>query len=87
LLKIEKIRQKLKNVLKILKCAKFCYLDVGVRSAPYHAGLSPNARSKAHNDFIMDKISTIVATVAFGMGIDKRDVRTIIHYGCKCSRR
>ena len=55
---------------------------IGVRSSAYHAGLSPHARSKAHSDFIMDKISTIVATVAFGMGIDKRDVRTIIHYGC-----
>uniref|UniRef100_A0A914C886 ATP-dependent DNA helicase n=1 Tax=Acrobeloides nanus TaxID=290746 RepID=A0A914C886_9BILA len=55
--------------------------SIGVRSSAYHAGLSPHARSKAHSDFIMDKISTIVATVAFGMGIDKRDVRTIIHYG------
>lgn len=39
------------------------------------------ARSRSHNDFLNDKASTVVATVAFGMGIDKRDIRFVIHYG------
>ncbi|CCD68193.1 ATP-dependent helicase wrn-1 [Caenorhabditis elegans] len=55
---------------------------IGVRSAHYHAGLTKNQREKAHTDFMRDKITTIVATVAFGMGIDKPDVRNVIHYGC-----
>uniref|UniRef100_A0A8R1DUH8 ATP-dependent DNA helicase n=1 Tax=Caenorhabditis japonica TaxID=281687 RepID=A0A8R1DUH8_CAEJA len=56
--------------------------QMGVRSAHYHAGLTKNQREKAHTDFMRDKITTIVATVAFGMGIDKPDVRNVIHYGC-----
>ncbi|ULU06481.1 hypothetical protein L5515_014503 [Caenorhabditis briggsae] len=55
---------------------------IGVRSAHYHAGLSKTQREKAHKEFMHDKITTIVATVAFGMGIDKPDVRNVIHYGC-----
>uniref|UniRef100_A0A1I7TUW4 DNA 3'-5' helicase n=1 Tax=Caenorhabditis tropicalis TaxID=1561998 RepID=A0A1I7TUW4_9PELO len=55
---------------------------IGVRSAHYHAGLTKNQREKAHTEFMRDKITTIVATVAFGMGIDKPDVRNVIHYGC-----
>ncbi|VDK67714.1 unnamed protein product [Anisakis simplex] len=47
----------------------------------YHAGLSPKVRAKAHENFMKDKVTTIVATVAFGMGIDKADVRYVIHYG------
>uniref|UniRef100_A0A0M3IH53 ATP-dependent DNA helicase n=1 Tax=Ascaris lumbricoides TaxID=6252 RepID=A0A0M3IH53_ASCLU len=54
---------------------------MGVKCAMYHAGLSSKARSKAHENFVKDKITTIVATVAFGMGIDKPDVRNIIHFG------
>ncbi|CAB3405043.1 unnamed protein product [Caenorhabditis bovis] len=54
----------------------------GVLSAKYHAGLNKCQREKAHQDFVRDKITTIVATVAFGMGIDKPDVRNVIHYGC-----
>uniref|UniRef100_A0A914W2P8 ATP-dependent DNA helicase n=1 Tax=Plectus sambesii TaxID=2011161 RepID=A0A914W2P8_9BILA len=54
---------------------------MGVACTMYHAGLSAAARKKAHIDFSTDKMTTIVATVAFGMGIDKPDVRRVIHYG------
>ena len=58
----------------------FC-VDMGVKCACYHAGLSPSLRSKIHQRFLRDELQCIVATVAFGMGIDKPDIRTIIHYG------
>lgn len=48
---------------------------------PYHAGLSPKARKEAHKQFVNDEIQVVVATVAFGMGIDKPDCRKVIHYG------
>jgi len=52
----------------------------GHRALPYHAGLSGEVREKHQNLFIRDKVTTIVATVAFGMGIDKPDVRLVIHH-------
>ncbi|XP_038060643.1 Werner syndrome ATP-dependent helicase homolog isoform X2 [Patiria miniata] len=55
--------------------------DMGVKAAIYHAGLTPKARKDAHHKFVRDELQCIVATVAFGMGIDKPDVRNIIHYG------
>ncbi|TKR94350.1 hypothetical protein L596_008644 [Steinernema carpocapsae] len=58
------------------------YLKIeGVNSVMYHAGLSKKERSEAQRKFSNDEVSVIVATVAFGMGIDKKDVRTVIHYG------
>ncbi|CAI8023901.1 Werner syndrome ATP-dependent helicase [Geodia barretti] len=55
--------------------------NVGVRCEAYHAGLSPDTRKSVHHKFLRDELQCIVATVAFGMGIDKPDIRTIIHYG------
>ncbi|KAL5007070.1 hypothetical protein ScPMuIL_015876 [Solemya velum] len=54
---------------------------IGISCLPYHAGLTNANRKEAHNQFINNKIKVVVATVAFGMGIDKPDVRKVIHYG------
>ena len=51
-----------------------------IKSAPYHAGLDAKVRSKTQDEFLMEDIDVIVATIAFGMGIDKPDVRFVIHY-------
>lgn len=54
--------------------------EKGIKSACYHAGLGDKERSKAQEDFIEDRVQVICATIAFGMGIDKSNVRWIIHY-------
>ncbi|MDO5461189.1 MAG: DNA helicase RecQ [Bacteroidales bacterium] len=51
-----------------------------IPAKPYHAGMDSAVRSQTQDDFIMEKIDVIVATIAFGMGIDKPDVRYVIHY-------
>ncbi|HEU5262746.1 MAG TPA: ATP-dependent DNA helicase RecQ [Gemmatimonadales bacterium] len=56
-------------------------LRMGVRAAPYHAGLTPETRRRVLADFLRDRVPVVVATSAFGMGIDKPDVRRVIHWG------
>ena len=63
---VEKLSQQLQNL--------------GIDSLPYHAGLSFEERSKAYQAFKYDEITIIVATIAFGMGVDKSNIRFVIHY-------
>lgn len=52
----------------------------GIRALPYHAGLDPKTRAETQDKFLMEDVEVIVATIAFGMGIDKPDVRYVIHH-------
>ena len=56
-------------------------LRMGVRAAPYHAGLSAETRRRVLRAFLADRAPVVVATSAFGMGIDKPDVRRVLHWG------
>lgn len=66
-------RKKVEELAEILKAND-------IKAAPYHAGLDSETRSRTQDDFLMENIDVIVATIAFGMGIDKPDVRFVIHY-------
>jgi ATP-dependent DNA helicase RecQ len=52
----------------------------GIKALPYHAGMDSSTRSGNQDKFLMEEVDVIVATIAFGMGIDKPDVRFVIHY-------
>ena len=60
-------------------------ISKGVNSGCYHAGLSAEHKNKIHNLFIKDKINVVVATICFGMGVDKPDIRKVINYGSPCN--
>ena len=66
-------RKKVEEVAEALKVN-------GIKAAPYHAGLDAKERAKTQDGFLMEDIDVIVATIAFGMGIDKPDVRFVIHH-------
>jgi len=57
----------------------------GIKAGCYHGGMSPENKKNTHNLFVNDKISVIVATICFGMGIDKPDIRKVINYGSPCN--
>ncbi|EEC82697.1 hypothetical protein OsI_27361 [Oryza sativa Indica Group] len=54
----------------------------GIKSSIYHGRMGNKAREESHRSFVRDEVLVMVATIAFGMGIDKPDVRCVIHYGC-----
>ncbi|KAH7564693.1 hypothetical protein JRO89_XS09G0007000 [Xanthoceras sorbifolium] len=56
--------------------------EVGIEAGTYHGQMGSKAREKSHRLFIRDELHVMVATIAFGMGIDKPDIRHVIHYGC-----
>ncbi len=66
-------RKKVEELAELLKVNN-------IRAAAYHAGLESELRSQTQDDFLMERLDVIVATIAFGMGIDKPDVRFVIHY-------
>lgn len=66
-------RKKVEEIAEALKVN-------GINAAPYHAGLDAKERAKTQDGFLMEDVKVIVATIAFGMGIDKPDVRYVIHH-------
>ena len=66
-------RKKVEDLAEVLRANN-------IKAAAYHAGMDSKDRSDTQDDFIMERVDVIVATIAFGMGIDKPDVRYVIHY-------
>ncbi len=66
-------RKKVEELAEVLRANE-------ISAAAYHAGMDSSVRSQTQDDFIMERVDVIVATIAFGMGIDKPDVRYVIHY-------
>ncbi|MDE6011990.1 MAG: DNA helicase RecQ [Prevotella sp.] len=66
-------RKKVEDLAEVLRAND-------IKAQCYHAGLDSSTRSQTQDDFLMERIDVIVATIAFGMGIDKPDVRFVIHY-------
>lgn len=66
-------RKKVEEIAEVLQVN-------GVKALPYHAGLDSGARARHQDMFLMEEVDVIVATIAFGMGIDKPDVRFVIHH-------
>ena len=64
---------------KVEEMAEFLNIN-GIKALPYHAGLDAKTRSENQDSFLMEDVNVIVATIAFGMGIDKPDIRFVIHY-------
>ncbi|KAH7677615.1 DNA helicase protein [Dioscorea alata] len=56
--------------------------DAGISAGMYHGQMGSKARDESHRSFIRDDLHVMVATIAFGMGIDKPNIRCVIHYGC-----
>lgn len=64
---------------KVEEMAEFLQIN-GIKALPYHAGLDAKVRAENQDKFLMEDVNVIVATIAFGMGIDKPDIRFVIHY-------
>ena len=65
---------------RVVETIRSALARLGISTAAYHAGLEPEVRSSVQEEFLTGKTRTVVATTAFGMGVDKSDVRLVVHY-------